>query len=231
MIVPVPDDDLLRRIPFFRRLSPALRARVAAVARLKSHERGELIFAEGDPSDAFMVIVDGRVKVFKSTPAGKEIILEIFGAGDPLGAVAVYEGAPFFASALAIEASTVLNIDQAAFFRLLEDDPAMVRGLLSGLTIRLAELTRRLAELSGARVEARFARLFLKLCDQIGRAERGGTFVPMPLSRQELADLTGTTIETAIRIMSRWQKEDVLHTEKDGFVVIDRGALEEAAAG
>jgi CRP/FNR family transcriptional regulator len=229
--VPVLDDDLLRRLPFFRRLSPALRARVASVARLKSHERGELIFAEGDPSDAFMVIVDGRVKVFKSTPAGKEIILEIFGAGDPLGAVAVYEGAPFFASALAIEPSTVLNIEQQAFFRLLEDDPAMVRGLLSGLTIRLAELTRRLAELSGARVDARFARLFLKLCDQIGRAERGGTFVPMPLSRQELADLTGTTIETAIRIMSRWQKEDVLHTEKDGFVVIDRGALDEAAAG
>lgn len=225
-----PDDELLRRIPFFRRLSVDLRARVAEVARLKAHERGELIFAEGDPSDAFMVIVSGRVKVFKSTPAGKEIILEIFGAGDPLGAVAVYEGAPFFASALALEPSAILRIEQHAFFRLLEGDPALVRGLLSGLTIRLAELTRRLAELTGARVEARFARLFLKLCDQIGRAERGGLFVPMALQRQELADLTGTTIETAIRIMSRWQKEDVLHTEKDGFVVLNRAALEEASA-
>jgi CRP/FNR family transcriptional regulator len=228
--VTVPDDELLRRIPFFRRLSVELRARVAGVARLKAHERGELIFAEGDPSDAFMVIVSGRVKVFKSTPAGKEIILEIFGAGDPLGAVAVYEGAPFFASALALDPSQVLRIEQQAFFRLLEDDPALVRGLLSGLTIRLAELTRRLAEMSGARVEARFARLFLKLCDQIGRPERGGLFVPMALPRQELADLTGTTIETAIRIMSRWQKEDVLHTEKDGFVVLNHAALEEAAA-
>ena len=226
----VPDDDLLRRLPFFRRLSTQLRARVAEVARIKPHERGELIFAEGDPSDAFMVIVEGRIKVFKSTPAGKEIILEIFGAGDPLGAVAVYEGAPFMASAVALEPSQVLSIEQRAFFRLLEDDPAFVRGLLSGQTIRLAELTRRLAEMSGARVEARFARLFLKLCDQIGRAERGGTFVPMALARQELADLTGTTIETAIRIMSRWQKEDVMHTEKDGFVILNREALEEAAA-
>jgi CRP/FNR family transcriptional regulator len=52
----------------------------------------------------------------------------------------------------------------------------------------------------------------------------------MPLSRQELADLSGTTIETAIRIMSRWQKEDVLHTEKDGFVVLNRDALDEASA-
>lgn len=226
----VPDDELLRRIPFFRRLSPALRARIAAVARLKAYDRGELIFGEGEPSDAFMVIVSGRVKVFKSTPAGKEIILEIFGGGDPLGAVAVYEGAPFFASALTLEPVEILRIEQPAFFALLEQDPALVRGLLSGLTIRLAELTRRLAELTGARVETRFARLFLKLGDQIGRAERGGTFVPMPLSRQELADLTGTTIETAIRIMSRWQKEDVLHTEKDGFVLINREALDEAAA-
>ena len=72
--------------------------------------------------------------------------------------------------------------------------------------------------------------MFLKLCDQIGRPERGGVYVAMPLSRQELADLTGTTIETAIRIMSRWQKDEVLHTEKDGFVVIDRNALDEASA-
>lgn len=227
----MPDDELLRRIPFFRRLSPVLRERIAAVARIKAYDRDQLIFAEGDPSDAFMVIVSGRVKVFKSTPAGKEIILEIFGSGDPLGAVAVYEGAPFFASALTLEPVEILRIEQPAFFALLEQDPALVRGLLSGLTIRLAELTRRLAELTGARVETRFARLFLKLCDQIGRAERGGTFVPMPLTRQELADLTGTTIETAIRLMSRWQKEDVLHTEKDGFVVMNRAALDEAAAG
>ena len=88
--MPAPDDDLLRRLPLFRRVSPALRARIAAVARLNSYERGDSIFAEGDPSDAFIIIVSGRVKVFKSTPAGKEIILEIFGAGEPLGAVAVY---------------------------------------------------------------------------------------------------------------------------------------------
>ena len=171
----VPDDELLRRIPFFRRLSPELRSRVAEVARIKRHDRGDLIFAEGDPSDAFMTVVSGPVKVFKSTPAGKEIILEIFGAGDPLGAVAVYEGAPFMASALALEPSDILRIEQHAFFRLLEDNPAFVRGLLSGLTIRLAELTPRLAEMSGARVEARFA---LGNADELEQALRlGACFV------------------------------------------------------
>lgn len=225
-----PTEELLRRIAPFRRLSAADRARVAEVSRLVSYDRGALVFAEGDPGDAFLTIIEGRVKVFKATPAGKEIILEIFGGGDPLGAVAVYEGAPFPASAIALEPTKCLRIEQREFYHLIEQYPPLVRGLLSGLTIRLAELTRRLAELSGARVDARFARLFLKLSEQIGRADRGGTFVPMPLSRQELADLTGTTVETAIRIMSRWQKDDVLHTDKDGFVIVDRATLEEVAA-
>jgi CRP/FNR family transcriptional regulator len=95
-----------------------------------------------------------------------------------------------------------------------------------GLTIRLVELTNRLAELSGGRIEPRFARLFLKLAGEMGRAERGGTFIPLPLSRQELADMTGTTIETCIRIMSRWGKQEVVRTDKDGFTILDRRALE-----
>jgi CRP/FNR family transcriptional regulator len=105
-----------------------------------------------------------------------------------------------------------------------------VRGLLLGLTQRLVELTTRIAELSGTRVEARLARLLLKMADDIGRDERGGRFIPLALSRQELADMTGTTIETAIRIMSRWGKEGVVRTEKDGFVVLDRAALERVSA-
>ena len=222
-------DDVLRRMTIFRRLSVSDRARIAEVSRLVTFERGDHVFAEGDPADAFLAIVEGRIKVFKSTPAGKEFILEIFGPGDPLGAVAVYEDLAYPASATALDHSTCLRIPRRDFFALLEQHPALVRGLLSGLTIRLAELTRRLAELTGARVEARFARLFLKLAGQMGRGDRGGVFVPMSLSRQELADLTGTTIETAIRIMSRWQKEDVLHTEKDGFIILDQALLEEVA--
>lgn len=225
-----PSDDLLRRLPLFRRLTQDDRARVAALSRLVSYARGARIFDEGDEARAFLAIVDGRVKVFKATPAGKELILEIFGAGDPLAAVAVYENVPFPASAVALEDTTLLRIEQPEFFGLLEHHPALVRGLLSGLTMRLAELTRRLTDLTGARVDARFARLFLKLGEQIGRSERGGVFVPMALARQELADLTGTTIETAIRIMSRWQRDGIVQTEKDGFLIADRETLDQVAA-
>ena len=218
--------ELLRKTPVFRVLSPVDRETVARVASIRSYGKGDTIFEEGEPSDAFYTIASGRVKIFKMLPSGKDLILEVFGTGDPLGAVAAYDGRPFPASAVALEETTCLMIPRPAFFTLLEQHPTLVRGLLLGLTHRLVQLTNRLAELSGGTIERRFARLFLKLASQMGRQERGGTFVPLPLSRQELADMTGTTIETCIRIMSRWGKQNIVRTEKDGFVVLNKDALE-----
>lgn len=219
-------EQILRETPSFRRLSAEDRLRVASVARLSSFARGEQVFSEGEPSDFFYSVASGRVKVVKMLPSGKEVILEVFGAGEPLGAVAVYEGRPFPASAVAMDDTTCILIPRASFFALLEQHPTLVRGILTGLTLRLIELTKRLAELSGGRVEARFARLFLKLAQDVGRPHPDGSFVALPLSRQELADMTGTTIETCIRIMSRWGKDEIVRTEKDGFIVLDPASLE-----
>jgi CRP/FNR family transcriptional regulator len=213
-------------MPVYWRLGAEDQERLAKVARVRSYERGERIFEEGAPSDFFYTIAAGRVKIFKMTPSGKDVILEIFGVGDPFGAVAVYESRPYPASAVALEDTSCLLIPRDAFFRLIEAHPSLVRGLMLGMTHRLVELANRLAELTGGRVEPRLARLFLKLGNDLGREERGGTFVPLVLSRQELADMTGTTIETCIRIMSRWGKEEIVRTGKDGFVLVDRKALE-----
>jgi len=224
-------DEMLRKVTIFRRLSPDDRQRLAAVASTKEFGKGELLFSEGDPSDYLYTVVSGRVKVFKSTSRGTDVILELFGPGDPVGAVAAYEARAYPASALALETTTCVLIPRQSFFALLESHPSMVRGLLGGLTHRLVELTNRLAELTGSRVEPRFARLFLKLAGEVGKPATGGTFIALPLSRQELADLSGTTIETAIRIMSRWGKQGIVVTEKGGFLLVDSKALEALAAG
>ena len=225
-------EELLQSTPLYRRVPADDRRRLAAATLVKSYAKGETIFSEGDAAEAFITIAEGRVKVFKMTPAGKDVILEIFGAGDPLGALAVYENRPYPASAVALEDTLCLLIRKQDFYALLEAHPSLVRSLLQGMTRRLVELTNRLAELTGGRVEPRFARLFLKLADQMGRPVSedvegvGGVLIPLHLSRQELADLTGTTIETCIRIMSRWGKEEIVRTEKESFVILDRGALE-----
>jgi CRP-like cAMP-binding protein len=222
---------VLAEIPLFRRVGLDDRDRLAEVSLLRQYERGDVVFTEGEASDFFFVVISGRVKVFKTRPDGSDLILDIFGPGGPLGAVAAYESRPYPAGAQALESSVCLLIPRDSFFAMLEAHPSLVRGLLGSLSHRLVELTARLAELTGGRIEVRFARLFLKLADQLGRPDRGGVFIPMPLGRRELADLTGTTIETSIRIMSRWNKDDVLRTERDGFVLVDRTALETLAAG
>jgi CRP/FNR family transcriptional regulator len=222
-------DAVLRVTPVFQKLAPEDRRKVAEVAAVRRYSKGQIIFEQGTASDAFYTIASGRVKIFRMLPTGKDVILEVFGIGDPIGALAAYDGRPFPASAAALEDTACVVIPRPVFFRLLEEHPSLVRGLMLGLTHRLVELTNRVTELSGARIEPRFARLFLKLAGEKGRKDRGGTFVPLALSRQELADMTGTTIETAIRIMSRWGKQGLVRTEKDGFVVLDREALETVA--
>jgi CRP-like cAMP-binding protein len=222
-------DAVLRVTPVFQKLALADRRKVAEAAAVRRYSKGQIIFEQGTASDAFYTIASGRVKIFRMLPTGKDVILEVFGSGDPIGALAAYDGRPFPASAAALEDTVCVVIPRPVFFRLLEEHPSLVRGLMLGLTHRLVELTNRVTELSGARIEPRFARLFLKLAGEKGREDRGGIFVPLALSRQELADMTGTTIETAIRIMSRWGKQGLVRTEKDGFVVLDRGGLETVA--
>src|SRR5262245_16286939 len=133
-------EDVLRRTTIFRRLSPEDRQRLAAVGKLREYGKGDLLFNEGDAPDPLYTVVRGRMKVFKMTPRGTYIILEIFGPGDPVGAVAVYEARPYPASAVALEPTTCVMIQRQAFFALLEAHPTLVRGLLVGLTHRLMEL-------------------------------------------------------------------------------------------
>jgi CRP-like cAMP-binding protein len=226
-----PTAAVLAQIPLFQRVHAEDRERLLSVSEVRVYDRGDHVFHEGDAPDFFVVVISGRVKVYKQTPAGHDLILEMFGPGGLLGAVAVLEARAYPASAEALESTACLRIPRQAFFALLEQHPSLVRGLLSSLSFRMVELTSRLAELTGGRVEMRFARLFLKLADQLGRPEGQATFIPLHLSRQDLADLTGTTIETAIRIMSRWGKEDVIRTERDGFLLANRAALEAIGAG
>lgn len=219
-------DQAISQLPLYRRLQAEDRAKLASVSTLESFPRASLVFREGDLARSVHVVVDGRVKVAKLTPSGREVILDMPGPGDPIGAVAAFEGFAYPASATATTDTVCLVTRRDAFFALLEAHPSLVRGLLSGLTLRLVELTKRLAELSGGKVESRIARLLLKLAEEQGVRREQGIFVPVKLTRQELADLCATTIETAIRVMSRWGKEGLVATDREGFLILDPEALE-----
>jgi CRP-like cAMP-binding protein len=227
--MPTNPEEILRTAKPFGAVPSAERKLLAEVADVRSFDPGETLFLEGEPSRFFYSIVSGRVKIFKTTRSGKDIILGIFSSGDPVGSVAVFKEVPYPASAQALTQTVCIGIAREDLYTLLEGHPSLARGLLLGLTQRLVELVNRVDELTGARVEHRLARLLLRLAKELGRSEQGGVFIPLALSRQELADMTGTTIETCIRIMSRWEKEETVHTKKDGFVLLDAETLETLA--
>jgi CRP/FNR family transcriptional regulator len=215
-------------IPILATLHAGDREVLAPLCEMRGYEKGETIFREGDPGERIHFVFLGRVKIVKAGP-GRDLILEILGPGEPVGAVAAFEGRPFPASAIALEACGIVSIPERRFFELLEKRPEMTRRLLAGLTMRLMNLNRHMADMLGS-VEYRAARLFLTLAARMGQMRGEGVFIPLALSRQELADLVGTTIETAIRVMSRWQKEGIVETHKTGFLVPAPGALRAIAA-
>jgi CRP-like cAMP-binding protein len=214
-------------IPILAPLTADDRAALEPLCELRAYAKGDTIFQEGEAALFIHFLFVGRAKIVKSTPE-RDLILEILGPGEPVGAVAVFEERPFPASAFALEPCGTVSIPSREFFHLVEKKPEIVRRLLAGLTLRLMALNRRLADMTGS-VEYRAARLFATLAERLGKPREGGTFVPLRLSRQEIADLVGTTIETAIRIMSRWQKDGLVETDKDGFLIRRIDELKELA--
>ena len=214
-------------MPLFQSLNEAERQLLAPVCRVRAYERGEPVFQEGEPATDLCFVLIGQVKIVKAAP-DRDVILGLFGPGEPVGAVAVFEGKRFPASAIALEPSSILRVPEREFFATIDAHPEMTRRLLQGLMLRQFEITRRLTDLTGP-VEWRIARLFLMLAERLGRRQGAAVTIPLALSRQEIADLTATTIETAIRVMSRWGREGLVTTEAAGFTIPDVGALRAAA--
>ena len=210
-------------VSLFQCLNADERKLLAPVCRAVVYEKGEEVFREGDLATDLCFVVIGRVKIVKTGP-DRDVILGLFGVGEPIGAVALFEGKRFPASAVALEPSTVLRVPEREFFATIDAHPEITRRLLQGLMLRQFEISRRLADLTGP-VEKRIARLLVMLATRVGRRAGAGATIPLALSRQEIADMTATTVETAIRVMSRWGKENVVITGPDAFTIPDLQAL------
>jgi CRP-like cAMP-binding protein len=217
----------VRSVPMFRGLAPDDQKRVAALASLKEFERGDYLWRAGDPAENLTVILRGRVKIIRHAE-DRDIILELFGEGDPVGAIAVYNYIPYPASAVCLEPVSLLILPRREYFELLDRHPEFARGIIRELTRLTIALTRKLEEMSGQRVEVRIGQLFLTLAERMGREGREGIEIPIQLSRQEIADLVGTTVETAIRVLSRWGREGVLVSGEKRFLIPSRAKLQDA---
>lgn len=214
----------IRTLPAFRGLTAEDQRRLAMLATLRDYERGDFVWHEGDPSEHLTLIVRGRVKIVRHAEQG-DVILELFGEGEPVGAIAVYNYMPYPASAVCMEPTTLLMLPRREYFELLDRHPGFARAVIRELTRLTVAMARKIEEMRGQRVDVRIAQLFLTLAERMGRPGPEGIEIRLQLSRQEVADLVGTTVESAIRVLSRWNREGLLITGRGRFILPSREKL------
>ena len=220
----------VRATPLFRGLSAEDQKRLAALASLKNYERGDFLWRAGDPADLLTIIVKGRVKIVTHGETG-DTILELFEEGEPVGAIAVYNYMPYPASVVCMEPVVLLTLPRRDYFELLDRNPDFSRAIIRELTKLVVAMARKLQEMRGQKVDARIAQLFLTLAERIGKEGKGGVEIPIQLTRQEIADLVGTTVESAIRVLSRWGREKIVISGENRFLIPSREKLREIAEG
>jgi CRP/FNR family transcriptional regulator len=223
---------VLRGNPVFAQLPAKDLDALARLARVETVRARDYIFDEGEPAAWLCIVVAGRVKIVRHSRGGKDVVLEILGPGEIFGGVAVIERRPYPASAQATEATTILKLPASPVVALAERHPALIKemALLIGRRLRAAHDA--VTSLAVDPVEARLAAAIVRLAEREATpAAHGGVTLPFHLTRQSLADMTGTTVETAIRVVSRWIK-DGLVAETDGRLVLrDVGRLRELSEG
>ena len=210
---------LLRGNPMFAGLPAREIEALAGLALEETHRAREHLFMEGDAARWFYVVKSGHVKFVRHSPTGQDVILELLGPGEVFGGVAVIEKRPYPAAAQATEATVVIKIPADPIIALADRHPSVIKELALMLGRRLRTAHDSVRSLAADPVEARLAAALLRLAEREGTRTKEGVTLPFHLTRQSLADMTGTTVETSIRVLSRWIRDGLL-TDPGGRLVL-----------
>jgi len=220
------DNKYLKQIPLFSGLSEEEIGEISSFIERKSFRKKETIFSEGDPSNWFYVLIEGEVKITKLSHDGKEIIIELLAAGDFFGGFAVLKGFPYPANAIAMRDSETNRISRHNLMRIIERFPNIMYDITANLGERMRELHDTLKNIALERVESRIAALLLKLAEKTGETLTSGEIaIAMRLTKQDIAEMVGSTVETSIRVLSRFRKSGLVKDVNGKIVIRNLGAL------
>jgi CRP-like cAMP-binding protein len=217
--------DLISSSPLFEDLRPAEIEKIARLARPKAIARDELLFMQGQPIRMVALIRSGSIKITQLAPNGNEVILWIYGSGSVLGALTVPTSCCYSSSARAIDQSTALVWDYAAIQALMLEHPQIRENAGQILAMRLNELEERFREVATERVAKRVALALQRLVKHIGKKVVEG--IEVSLSREELAQMTGTTLFTISRLLSRWSELGYVIPRREAVIVRNIQMLEQ----
>jgi len=215
----------LAHVPLFKGVQPEPLRRIIALARLTHRRSGGFFFNEGDAASEFFVLTSGRVKLTQVTPAGHQVVFGLIGPGDAFGGVGAFGDPNYPVSAETVETSAAVTWAAVTMQNVFETHTDVALNALRFVADRLCDLQHRYREVMTERVERRVARAVLRLVRDAGRRLDVGVEIDFPVSRQDIAEMTGTTLYTVSRLMSAWEDRGILHGGRRRIVLMQAHQL------
>ncbi len=204
----------------FAGLEPGALGAVSAAASVRRLGKGEDLFDQGEEAGACFVVTEGRLKLSQITAEGNQVVVHYVGPGEMLAVAAVFVRSGYPGTATAVQDAVVLEWDRKTIAGLMERHPRIAMNALETVGQRFQALQERYRELATERVERRIARAVLRLARQAGRRlEGGGVLIDFPISRQDIAEMTGATLHTVSRTLSGWESAGLIESGRQKIVI------------
>ena len=223
------DISLVRNLPLFRQMEPPALARLMARATSRRVAQGDAVFEQGATAVAFYLLLHGRLKVTQVTSDGQQVIVRVVHPGDLFGFARALARPDYPGTARAAVESIVIGWPMGDWDAVVENNPRLAINAMQTIGQRLDEAHTRLREMSTQEVERRVAHAVLRLAEKAGRIEGGGTRIDFPITRQDIAEMTGTTLHTVSRLLSAWETRGLVTGGRQKLTVIDADGLSRIA--
>jgi CRP-like cAMP-binding protein len=211
--------DRLKDLPLFHGLSEPDLARILQVARTKTVQDGEFLFFQGDPADRIFVLLTGRIKLTKSAPGEQPILLRMIQPVAVIGTIAAAPAQGYPVSAQAADECRLLYWTRTEITAIMAQIPQLALNAMGILAEHAEEFQARYQQMVTERVERRLARTLLRLAAQAGKKTEEGILIDLPLTRQNLAEMTGTTLFTVSRMLSQWETQGLVISGRERVVL------------
>lgn len=218
---PKPEQDLaqLGQAPIFQGLDHPALVEVMRRSRVRRVEKDCYFFMQGDPADHLYIMMTGRAKLCQMTADGQQVIMKIAGPWQMIGGLAIVGGDVYPVCCMAAEDCTALSWSTADLAELLKRYPPLALNAARWMGEHVKETQQLFTQIATERVEQRVARTLLRLIAQTGQKERDGVQLNIPLTRQDLAEMSGTTLFTVSRILSQWEREGIIDAGRGRVLV------------
>ncbi|MDI6623954.1 MAG: Crp/Fnr family transcriptional regulator [Brevundimonas sp.] len=223
------DIETLRRSEMFSGLSPEALELVVAAGSVRRLSAGTRVFAQGDPGVSGHSLLEGRVKIVQTRADGSQAVLRFIGPGEMYGTVAALMNQAFPADAVAVVDSVEIWWTIPALRQLIRAHPEIGLRSTAAAGTRLLDLQSRMGEMTGERVEQRIARTLLRLMEKAGRPSGDGVEIDFPITRQDLAEMAGSTLHTVSRTLAALDQRGVTASARRRIIVRDPRALTQLA--